>query len=515
MVQVALEMSRRAPHASRLVTCWRNAACFVVPLLLGALAATPAARAAEPASPLREEALRALRRGVEFFRKEVAVEGTYLWQYSEDLSKREGEGKATTTQGWVQPPGTPSVGRAFLAAFDATGEAAFLDAARATAHGLVRGQLRSGGWTYSIDFAPAARAKVAYRDGGQPAARNVTTLDDDTTPAALRFLLRADRALRFQDARVHEAVRCALAALLQAQYPNGAWPQGYDAFPEPDKFPVKKAAYPESWSRVWPGSGQYWRRYTLNDGVLANMIDTLLEAAALCGEASAPADLRPYAARCRAAAEKAGEFLILAQMPEPQPAWAQQYDFDMHPAWARKFEPPAVTGGESQGALRALLVLYRATGQRRFLEPVPRALAYLRRARLPDGRLARFHELRTNQPLYFTRDYRLTYDDGDLPTHYAFKVADGTDAIAREFERVQALKPEELKPDAPRRPAKADAALLAEVKRVLAAQDARGRWVEDGRLRHHGQNDPTTRVLRSATFSRNVETLSRLLACEP
>jgi hypothetical protein len=106
----------------------------------------------EATSPLREQASSALRRGVEFFRKEVAVEGTYLWQYSEDLSKREGEGKASATRGWVQPPGTPAVGMAYLTAFEATGDTGYLDAARDTAYGLVRGQLQSGGWTYSIDF---------------------------------------------------------------------------------------------------------------------------------------------------------------------------------------------------------------------------------------------------------------------------------------------------------------------------------------------------------------------------
>src|SRR3954470_19083766 len=81
------------------------------------------------------------------------------------------------------------------------------------------------------------------------------------------------------------------------------------------------------------------------------------------------------------------------------PAWAQQYDADMHPAWARRFEPPAVTGGESHGAMRILLRVYRETGDARYLEPIPRALAYLRRSRLPDGRLARFYELETNRPL--------------------------------------------------------------------------------------------------------------------
>jgi hypothetical protein len=46
-------------------------------------------------------------------------------------------------------------------------------------------------------------------------------------------------------------------------------------------------------------------------------------------------------------------------------------------------------------------------------------------------------------------------------------------------------------------------------KSAIAAQDDRGRWVEDGRLRYHGGDDPTTRVIRCETFIRHVQTLSR------
>jgi hypothetical protein len=32
--------------------------------------------------------------------------------------------------------------------------------------------------------------------------------------------------------------------------------------------------------------------------------------------------------------KRLGDFLLLAQMPEPQPGWAQQYNYDIHPIWA-------------------------------------------------------------------------------------------------------------------------------------------------------------------------------------
>ncbi|MCI0682691.1 MAG: hypothetical protein L0Y71_11350 [Gemmataceae bacterium] len=451
---------------------------------------------------VRDQAAAGLRKAVAFFRTRVATEGGYLWRYSEDLKHREGEGVASPTQVWVQPPGTPAVGMALLAAYEATGEREYLDAAVAAARCLVRGQLRSGGWDYSIDFDPKRRRLFNYRV--EPAitkARNVSTLDDNTTQAAVRFLARVDQALGKKDAAIHDAALFALDALVKAQYPNGAWPQRFDTFHEPAKFPVNKASYPDTWPRAYPKS-DYRGYYTFNDNSIADVMDTLLEASRLYGDE-----------RYRQAALKGGDFMILAQLPDPQPGWAQQYNLDMQPAWARKFEPPSITGGEAQGVMLTLLRLYRETGDKKYLEPVPRALEYYRRSLLPGGRLARFYELKTNKPLYFTKNYELTYDDKDMPTHYAFEVGSRLDAIAKEYERLRALDPASLKQRSKPRPPQVTDALRAQVKSVLAALDDRGRWVEAGRLRSVPE-DPALRVINCATFVRNVETLSRFLAAK-
>jgi hypothetical protein len=113
------------------------------------------------------------------------------------------------------------------------------------------------------------------------------------------------------------------------------------------------------------------------------MIDVMLEASRIYKDA-----------RYQASAEKAGDFIILAQMPDPQPAWAQQYDAQMHPAWARSCEPPAITGRESVSVMRGLILLYSQTGKKKYLEPIPRALDYLKRSSwLRDGKpvIARFY----------------------------------------------------------------------------------------------------------------------------
>ncbi len=476
-------------------------------LCLAALVAAAGPAAAD--APSRDEAARALRRAVEFFRTKVAVEGSYLWMYGEDLSKREGEGVARATVGWVQPPGTPAVGMALLDAWEATGDRFHFDAAMETAGALVRGQLASGGWDYSIEFDPARRGKFPYRADGGTEGKNVTTLDDDTTQAAVRFLLRADRACAFTNEAVHRCVTAALASLLAAQYPNGAWPQRFEAPPDAAKFPAVKASYPDDWPREFP-KRDYKADYTFNDNALADMIDTMFEASRVLADPGAGAADRDLAAACHAAAVKAGGFILLAQMPDPQPAWAQQYNAAMHPVWARKFEPPSVTGGESQGILRTLLRLYVETGERRFLEPVPRALDYLRRSQLPDGQLARFYELKANKPLYFTKDYRLVYDDGDMPTHYGFKVSSDLDRIALQYEKV--AKEEWKAPALSRKPPKPDGGIRKAAAEAVAALDAQGRWVEGGGLKYHEPKDPSARVIRCDTFIRHVRALSRFLA---
>src|SRR6188768_2680321 len=73
-------------------------------------------------APTREQAVQALKKAATFFREQVSVEGAYLWRYSDDLALREGEDKATASQAWIQPPGTPTVGDAYLTAYERTQE---------------------------------------------------------------------------------------------------------------------------------------------------------------------------------------------------------------------------------------------------------------------------------------------------------------------------------------------------------------------------------------------------------
>ncbi|MEY3174261.1 MAG: hypothetical protein RLZZ436_2175 [Planctomycetota bacterium] len=435
----------------------------------------------------------AMIRAVQVFQSQAGFRGGYVYEVSLDGSHRRGEVVASLTEIWVQPPGTPAVGEAFLDAFDAAPNPVFLEAAKAAAAALMHGQLESGGWADRVDFAPTGKKADRYRDGrGKAKGRNYSTLDDDKTQSALRFLIRLDQRLGGTDAKLHEAVRYALDRLLTAQFASGGFPQGWEKPVEPG--PVLQASFPEGDWRTAARRKNYWDYPTLNDGLAGTMVQTLQRAFEATGDV-----------RYREAQLKFGEFLIRAQLPEPQPAWAQQYSHELQPIWARKFEPPAASGAESQDVIRTLLTLTELTGERRFLAPIPPALAWLKRVRLPDGQLARFHELRTNRPIYFVRDtYEPTWDDSRLPTHYSFKGSCHVEQLEADYNLVAAGRPRPVK----QRSLKS---LMKDAAEILAQLDPAGRWVtgQDGQsVPDPATGDASRLLLESRVFNRNLSRLA-------
>lgn len=431
------------------------------------------------AAPSAEEVKAAMDRAMTYARDTLSQRGGYLWWYSTDLQERAGEGRPVNeTTVWVQYPGTAAVGELYLEVYETTGDQAYLDAATAAGEALAWGQLASGGWDYRLDFGEGAsnwhyRRDVEAGDTETGKRRNTSTLDDDNTQSALRFLMRLDAALAQKNEEIHKSVMYGLDKFLGAQYAVGAWPQRFTG-PAGDE-PVLQASYPDDWPREFP-KADYKEYYTLNDNTLRDCIRTAFLAHEIYGDQ-----------KYWDAAVNGGEFLLRAQMPEPQPVWAQQYTHDMKPAWARKFEPPSVTGGESAGAMSMLFDLWVKTGDERFIEPLPRAIEWYKRVQLPDGKWARFYELKTDKPLYFVKNtYELTYDDGNTPTHYAFKGNWGDNviknlepALAKSREEHLASRDREVSKDEWKRRAERRA---GDVEKDIAALDGEGRWTRKQRI---------------------------------
>lgn len=462
-------------------------------LLVWSLTLTPL-QAQDPQVPVAQRARAAMRKAATYYRTKVATHGGYVYHYSLDLKTRWGEGLATEDQIWVQPPGTPTVGMAYVKAYQATRDRFYLDAAVETAEALAYGQLKSGGWTNCIDFNPRGKRTALYRNG-KGRGKNNSSLDDGQTQSALRCLIQVDHVLNFNNETIHKAAMVGLDALLKAQFPNGAFPQVWTG-PVADQ-PIRKASYPTYDWRTEGRIKEYWNYYTLNDNVCGYLAETLIDAHKAYKDE-----------KYLNALKKIGDFIILAQMPEPQTAWAQQYNYDMKPIWARKFEPAAIASDETQEALQTLMLIYSVTKDDKYLKPIPSALSWLKKSKLANGQLARFYELKSNKPLYMKRSgkvYTLTYDDSGLPSHYGWKISYNVDHIEKAYEDIQKngnKAPLSLK------------ALEEEALRVVQDLDAGGRWVsvmKDERLVGQPKIRQREKYLSSAVFSQNVEILSAYL----
>ena len=166
-------------------------------------------------------------------------------------------------------------------------------------------------------------------------------------------------------------------------------------------------------------------------------------------------------------------------------------------------------GTDGQGsASNALLWKYEVTGDKKYLEPLPKALAYFNKCVLPDGKVARFYEFKTNKPLYMNARYELTYDDSAGPGHYGWKQSANFKQIEQDYEAAKKGAAVVAKP----RTAKE---LEADVRRIVKELDAEGRWVSvyaGERLVGQPKFALDFKYISSAVFSRNVEVLSEYLA---
>lgn len=474
----------------------------------------------------------ALSKAVAFHHKNAATHGGYVYRYSADFTLREAEGLPGPDTIWIQPPGTPAVGMAMLDAYEATKDEKCLAAAVEAARCVSRTQLASGGWDYSGHFDAANREKKLYRRDATgkllppPKAstreagwhnwrrqekNNYSTYDDDVSQAATRLLVRVDHALGGKDAEIKEAADFALNTIILTQYPAGGWSANFDdhpsAPPPESKYPIKPGNYPAEWPRKWPKD--FSGCYVLNDNTHATLMATLLLAWQLRGD-------QQYLD----AAKRGGDFLVTAQMPDPQPAWGQQYNADMQPVWSRQFEPTAICGRESQAAMWALLKLSAATGDKKYLAPVAKAITYFRTVLLPGNKVARFYELNTNKPLYFERGlggkgFELTYSDKKASSNYGWVWDSELDAlqsigsqIAR-GEKVEFPRAEKERWSSP--PTAQDiATILKEMKpdgSWSATDDERG-IIRDAEGK---KTKPAGGVIYSLDFVQNVKALSTWL----
>lgn len=393
---------------------------------------------------LRQETLRAMKRAARFMRERVAYRGGYVWSYAPDFSRRWGEMEAYPTMIWIQPPGTATVGHLYLDCYHATRDEFYYQAAMEVAEGLIAAQHPSGGWNYLHDFAGEDSTRRWYDTIGKNGWRleefhhyyGNATFDDAGTSEASQFLLRL--YLERRSSRLRAPLDRALSFVLESQYPNGGWPQ---RFPLTDEGGVH-------------GRADYTRQITFNDDVAGENIKFLLMVHQTLGDERALAAIR-----------RAMNIFVTTQQPAPQAGWGLQHDVQtLRPIAARTYEPEALTAHTTYVNITQLLNFYEWTGERRFIERVPEAIAWLDSVRLRDDQVQvpgrhypTFTEIGTNRARIVHRrgsnvvngEYYWDYDVRKPITHYSQWRNLDVAAVRARLERLQSASAAQLQASSP------------------------------------------------------------------
>lgn len=215
-------------------------------------------------------------------------------------------------------------------------------------------QIPNGGWSKNLDMSGPARlpgqsytpdnvSKLLGPDDfdapHDPHWNYVGTLDNDATNTELHFLARISTAHPGPDGdRFRKSFIRGVYYLLNAQYPNGGWPQ------------------------VWPLEGSYHDAITFNDNAVTESASLLRDVSTGQGDYSfVPADLRTQAGK---AAAHAIDCILKTQVRiNGKPTvWAQQHDpLTLAPVSGRNYEPAALSAGESADILLFLMQLPNPT----------------------------------------------------------------------------------------------------------------------------------------------------------
>ncbi|WP_338760390.1 pectate lyase [Massilia sp. METH4] len=294
-------------------------------------------------------------------------------------------------------------------------------AARHVADNIVSFQTPAGGWGKNVNRTGPLRQKGEHyapidddpSGGVITAARGwnyVGTIDNDATTTELAFLARVQAALPGADGdRYRESFVRGVNYLLDAQYPNGGFPQ------------------------VYPLQGGYHDAITYNDNAFAQAVDLLARVAARQGDYGfVPPAL---AERAGKAHDRAIEVLLASQVRVDGrlTGWGQQHDpLTLAPVGARNFEPVALSSSETARLLTLLMRLPRPAPE--IVAAVDAGVAWLKRvavrdvgwsAKAENGRFlearpgagpmwARMYDIATMKPIFGDRDGTIHTDVNEL-----------------------------------------------------------------------------------------------------
>ena len=296
-------------------------------------------------------------------------------------------------------------------------------------------QRNTGGWRQNIDMArPLSQSdKTKLR---KAKIRTDSTLDNGATHTQMRYLAKVYNATKLE--RFKQTFLKGTDYLLEAQYPNGGWPQTY------------------------PSLRGYSKYITFNDGAMIGAMSVLRDIASKKPEyAFVGEDRRRRADR---AVQEGIECILKCQIvvDGKKTAWCAQHDEKTFaPRKARSYELPSISGAESVGIVRFLMSIDNPNPE--IIEAVQSTIAWFNRVKLngirqidkPDESLeggydkvviedttappiwARFYQIRTNRPIFCGRDgevkYRLDEIEHERRTNYSWYGYWPAQPLARDY----------------------------------------------------------------------------------
>jgi PelA/Pel-15E family pectate lyase len=296
----------------------------------------------------------------------------------------------------ASPAAAQMRGRGAIRYLDRSPEWFSSDEAKKIAENILSYQADLGGWPKNIDT--TAKPYTGDRDKLDP------TFDNDATTDELRYLAHMFQATH--DEKYSAAVLKGIDYILQAQYPNGGWPQFY---PPHAHIP-------------------YQRYITFNDNAMVRLMQFLREVYSTKLFDFVDADRRQAA---QSAFDKGIDCILKCQIKVDGKltAWCAQHDeIDLSPRPARSYELVSISGGESVGIVRLLMSLDHPSPE--VIQAVEGAVTWFQSAKIngirverrPDPQAprgvnkivvddpnappiwARFYEIGTNQPIFSDRD---------------------------------------------------------------------------------------------------------------
>ena len=260
----------------------------------------------------------------------------------------------------------------------------------------------NGGWEKNMDMAmPLGSATRAAVIAEKKEAH--TTIDNDATYTQMNFLARVYTASGKEEYK--KAFERGLGYLLEAQYPNGGWPQFY------------------------PARHGYWDHITYNDDAMVGVLETLRAIRDQAPDYAFASD--GDRAKAAAAIDRGVGCILKTQVVTAgkPTVWCAQHDeHTLAPAMARKYELVSLSGAESVGVVRFLMSIEHPSPEvKRAIEG---AVTWFDEAKISGIRIerkpapgsakgwdtvvvedaaapplwARFYEIGTNRPIFSGRD---------------------------------------------------------------------------------------------------------------